>query len=325
MNKVTEFYWKFKIVSWRNRHKNLLKLPSEKPRCFVFLAADYGNLGDVAITYAQEKFLKDVYPDYAIIDVPISQTLSAIPQVKREIKPNDIVTVVGGGNMGDMYFDIELLRLMVVRAFRKNKTILFPQTVDYSDSKEAATLKKLAKKAYCSHPNLTMYAREKFSFETMKKTFPGVNVRLTKDIVMTLYEKARTQRENRAVFCLRNDKEKAHNEKLVKEIEDFCKAQNMKIMERDTHIGRNNLSLEEREEELQKIWRDFWESCLVVTDRLHGMIFAYITGTPAIVLPNNNFKIEGCYEWIKDCGYIWMVNKNSLSSVLSNISNLVNA
>ena len=26
-----------------------------RKKCFVFLAADYGNLGDVAITYAQEK------------------------------------------------------------------------------------------------------------------------------------------------------------------------------------------------------------------------------------------------------------------------------
>jgi len=42
----------------------------------------------------------------------------------------------------------------------------------------------------------------------------------------------------------------------------------------------------------------------VITDRLHGMIFAFITGTPAIVLPNNNGKIEHSYDWISECGYI---------------------
>ncbi|MDA3776081.1 polysaccharide pyruvyl transferase family protein [Streptococcus thermophilus] len=31
---------------------------------------------------------------------------------------------------------------------------------------------------------------------------------------------------------------------------------------------------------------------VVLTDKLHGMIFSYITGTPCIVLANDNHKIE---------------------------------
>lgn len=45
-----------------------------------------------------------------------------------------------------------------------------------------------------------------------------------------------------------------------------------------------------------------------MTDRLHGMIFAFITRTPAIVIPNSNFKIRGCFQWIKDCGYILYIS-----------------
>jgi pyruvyl transferase EpsI len=68
----------------------------------------------------------------------------------------------------------------------------------------------------------------------------------------------------------------------------------------DTHINRNRLSPEERISELNKIWKAFSASELVVTDRLHGMVFSYITNTPCIVFPNNNHKIKGTYEWIKE-------------------------
>lgn len=75
--------------------------------------------------------------------------------------------------------------------------------------------------------------------------------------------------------------------------------------------------MKERETELHKLWEIFSKSQLVITDRLHGMIFAYITGTPAIVLPNSNFKVEKCYEWIKDCGYIKFIKEPNNGEFLS--------
>ena len=39
------------------------------------------------------------------------------------------------------------------------------------------------------------------------------------------------------------------------------------------------------------------------------MIFSYITGTPAFVLANSNFKVAECYKWIQDCGYIKFIDK----------------
>ena len=129
MNNLRQLYLKFNIYA-RLKGANF-KLPKNKPRCLIFLAADYGNLGDVAITYAQKKYLQDHFPDYDIIEVPAAKTLTAIRSIKHKIQSEDIITVIGGGNMGDMYGDIELLRLMVVRAFKNNRIILFPQTLAF--------------------------------------------------------------------------------------------------------------------------------------------------------------------------------------------------
>lgn len=307
MNKVKELYYKFKILAWFNQNKKPLDIPSGRPRCFVFLAADYGNLGDVAITYAQEKFLGERLPDYAIVDVPISKTLSALYQVKRTIGKDDIVTIVGGGNMSDMYFDIELLRLMVVDLLKKNRIVVFPQTVCYSDSPEAEYLTRLGKRIYCSHPFLTICAREEVSYKLLKQIYQGIKVILAPDIVMSLDLREPKKKRNIVTFCLRDDKEKADNGILIQQIRHYCAESKIPVQYRDTHIGRGDLSLDERAAELENIWGDFRRSMFVVTDRLHGMIFAYITGTPAIVLPNNNFKIERSHKWIANCENIYFV------------------
>lgn len=307
MNHFRKLNLKFNIYA-RLKGANF-KLPKNKPRCLIFLAADYGNLGDVAITYAQKKYLKDHFPNYDIIEIPAAETLTAIRSIKHQIQYEDIITVIGGGNMGDMYGDIELLRLMVVRTFKNNRIILFPQTIDYNNSADANWLKRLSQKIYSSHPRLTMTAREHVSYETMKCLYPTVDVRLVPDIVMGLDEKDNVQREDIVTICLRNDKEKADNTKIVESILDECANRQLKHVFYDTHMGGDRYTESQKYEELRKIWDQFRKSKFVITDRLHGMIFAFITGTPAIVLPNSNFKVEGSYQWICNCGYIQMISR----------------
>lgn len=292
-----------------------------RKKCFVFLAADYGNLGDVAITYAQEKFLKDNFPGYTIVDVPISKTLSDLKTLQNICSSDDIVTIVGGGNMSDLYFDIELLRQMVVKAFPNNRVISFPQTMFFSDSLSGNYLKRQAVKVYSRHINLTITARERWSHEMMKSILPSC--KLIPDIVMTLDKREPISTRKGITFCMRNDIESGISQEFKEELR-LQLANQYDIVDYDTHIGRGGLSIREREQELNKIWSQFRSSEWVITDRLHGMIFAYITGSPCIVLPNNNYKIEGCYSWIKDCGYIFYTDEYDLNKIVDVLCKRIN-
>ncbi len=283
-----------------------------KKKCLVFLAADYGNLGDVAITHAQEQFLKQRFPEHEVVDVPISKTLSHLKTIKSICSPKDIVTIVGGGNMSDLYFDIELLRQMVVMAFPNSRIISFPQTMFFSDTVAGRYLKKQARKTYSNHSQLTIAAREKWSYKTMKEMMP--HSLLLPDIVMTLDEREPQVVRKGITLCLRNDAESTLSNDFKTELRTRL-SENYAVVDYDTHINRGGLSLKERENELHKIWSQFRRSEWVITDRLHGMIFAFITGTPCIVLPNNNFKIEGCYNWIKDCNFVLFLENASVSSI----------
>src|SRR5690606_36394559 len=219
--------------------------------------------------------------------------------VKRNIKKEDIITIVGGGNMGDLYDQIEFIRQLVIKFFPNNKIVSFPQTIDFSDTKEGLRLLRVAQNVYNKHKELHIVAREQVSFQKMKEVFPKSNVYLCPDIVLSL-NLANGSSANRSgvVFCMRADAEKAMSQTEENLLRTIVSERFESAMDYDTHIGRSGLSRQERELELEKIWKCFREAELVVTDRLHGMIFCYITNTPCIVFQNNNHKIRETYEWI---------------------------
>lgn len=305
LNFRTKYFILLKLQQFRPfKYFKNVQIKPDKKYAFIFLAADYGNLGDVAITYAQTKYLKDNLSEgYEVIEVPISQSLEGLQFVRKNISPGDIVTSVGGGNMGDMYDQIEYIRQLAVRYFPNNKFISFPQTFDFSNTEEGKNALTKAQKVYNAHPELYMVAREKTSYDLMKQHFQKANILLTPDIVISLNKEKPVRKRKGAVICLRADKEKNLTEKQYDFILSQVKNSFDSVVFNDTHIDKDQLSIAERETELEKIWNTFKSAELVITDRLHGMIFCYITNTPCLVFQNNNHKVRETYDWI-------LANKN---------------
>ena len=296
--------------------------PSPLRRVYIFLAADYGNLGDVAITQAQHLFLQSRYPDAEIMEVPISKTLKYLKGIARSAKPEDIVTIVGGGNMGDLYDDIEFLRQLVVREFPHHVVFSFPQSVFFSETKSGINRLSKAQQVYNSHRKLTLMARDPVSYARMMIYFPSVSVGHYPDIVFSLDKRKHIERNRTVLFCLRKDKEQAvadiaHLPKLL----DYIQRYYEDIRYADTQIDDLLVKENGGEKYLNQIWNSFSQSGLVVTDRLHGMIFAFITKTPALVFDNKTRKISSTYTWIKDCGFIHLVDEKTDFESLSFVDN----
>jgi pyruvyl transferase EpsI len=277
----------------------------DKQKVLVALAADYGNLGDVAITSAQEAFLRSCLPGHEIIDFPISSTFTRMKALKRVMTSDDIVTIVGGGNMGDLHSTIEDCRRFVIEKFHRNRVVSFPQTIDFSRSPVGRRELRKTAEIYRKHRDLHLFARESVSYELMKKVFPCNYVHLVPDIVLSLDRAEPTRERQGVMLCMRNDNESAFS---AKERSTFlCRifAALPDHLEIDTHLGRDGLGIQEREEGFTKILDSFKKARVVITDRLHGMIFAVITCTPCVVLQNNNHKIKSTYEtWLRPLGHI---------------------
>lgn len=310
-------YWFYK-KNYFLAKKEAVLLPKNK-RVFIFLAANYGNLGDIAITYAQHILLQTWKPNYSIVEVPANCTYSYLKGIITQITTEDIITFVGGGNMGDLYPLYENLRQVIVNKLPNNQIIQFPFTSDYSKTLQGYFIKKAAKRIYGNHKNIKFLAREEMSSKNMSSLLRR-HIETVPDIVLTLdYFREKNKRSGISI-CLRNDKEKLLSEDNKSEILDYIKSLFNEIEVTDTIIEDKLVSLANKEYLLNKYLEKLSDKRIVITDRLHGMIFAYITGTPAIVFCNSNKKVQYCYEWIKNCGYIFYIDeyeKNKFINLLN--------
>lgn len=268
-------------------------------KIYLFLAADYGNLGDVALTLAEIKFLNQHFPEFHVVEIIIRNVVEGIQFAQKYIQKEDMVSIVGGGNLGTLYPGLEMFRQIIIETFPKSKIISFPQSIHFPENEEGKKALDTCKSVYSLHKKLILVAREQKSFEFLKKHFTKNQVLLTPDIVFSQDETKPPFQRNGVLLSLRRDIEKNLSEEDSALIKDVLQHHFKEIKYYDTNINRPYLNFEEKTHELHKIWEAYKRSELVVTDRLHGMIFCYITDTPCLAFLNNNHKIESSYEWIR--------------------------
>lgn len=123
--------------------------------------------------------------------------------------------------------------------------------------------------------------------------------------------------------CLRNDKESIQGKAkdiFINRLNETYK----NVFNYDTVIDKV-VTVENREEELKAMFNEFRKSKVVITDRLHGMVFCAITKTPCIVTKSLDHKVTGTYQWLKELNYIRLVDKldfDSIKPLIDKLSNL---
>lgn len=269
----------------------------------------YGNLGDQAIALAEYKYLKDIGYQGEIVEIPSLYIARHTFLFKMIIGKSDIL-ITGGGFMGTLWPQEENMIRSVVKTFKKNKITILPQTVYYEDTQWGAEEKKKAKQIYGEHKRLYWFLRETTSYDVAKEMLPNANVFLCPDMALLLEAVKGTEKDrNGILMCLRADKEK----KLQTQDTDRMKEMitkyypNEAFRSTDTVLDKN-VWFNERKHEVYKKIEEFANAKLIVTDRLHGMVFAALAGTPCIVCGSVNYKVKGIYEWIRNNEFIRYVD-----------------
>lgn len=295
-------------------NETLRKESPEKRHIFVALAADYGNLGDLAITHAQTQYLRARFPDAVVEPIPISITLAAVKGLLDQMRENDIITLVGGGNTSDIYDDIQWMRELYLRKFPEICVIGFPQSIDFSNSMYGRWAAGRARRVYQAHRRLGVILRDSRSREKATRIFPQVKMALAPDVVLTLeWPEAHLPRDG-VLLALRSDVEGDLGADASRDVRDWA-VMHGDVADADTHIGDLRLAPEQAEEALQECWRRWASARLVITDRLHGMIFAVLTGTPCLVFDSKTGKVANFYrDWLRGIDWISFVSPRDFQS-----------
>lgn len=296
-----------KYLYWKKR----LFKPFDSKRVFIIGCPEYSNLGDNAILLAMISFLKD----YAGIDenniecLTEHEFLGDHDVICRFIGKKNLLCGLGGGNMGNRYRSEEVIRRTMLELFPKNPIIIFPQTISYEGASKEED-EQLSVKYYNGRVNLTIVAREEYSKTKMESLYPDTKIMLTPDIVLSSsvkdYGVSAKQRKG-ILFCTRTDGEKAVDDSVWDALRNDVCSLGCSYINTDMYSDIQ-IRIDTRKDCVMRKMEEFCRSELAITDRLHAMIFAAITGTPCIVFSNNNHKVRGTYEWISYLSYIRYVN-----------------
>ena len=165
--------------------------------------------------------------------------------------------------------------------------------------------------AFFTSPMFTVLSPEK-SVPFMRELCEGVA--LVPDMAMLLREDCDSSERSGCSLILRKDKERTlTDEGYIAVVNGVNGLFGKNYKECDTVLDYG-VSFENRKKELDKLFDIYRASELVITDRLHGMIFGAVTGTPTIVLNSKSHKVIGCYEWLKHLDYIRLCESPELIS-----------
>lgn len=274
------------------------KTPS--PRAWLFCAPDYENLGDHAIAAAEHRFFKSAF-HMELVEVPAGVFQVCGPAAKDEIKPSDLILITGGGFLGSLWIHTERQTREVAASYPENRIIVLPQTLYWEESSEAETEKEKSRAVYTAHKRLAFCARDEESARLMRETYPGCHVELLPDMVLACDWEFPDAVERRGILlCLRDDKESALTAAARRDISHWAGETGREVRLTDTLLHRWPVPQWERDTLLDAKLREFREAEVVVTDRLHGLLFSVITGTPCVALNNRTHKLRETFRWVRD-------------------------
>ena len=284
---------------------------------FILLyAPDYPNIGDAAIAIAEKAFLKDYFKGCSVHEIPFKDLsvgrIELLP-IARKLKRYPLL-ITGGGFLGTIWFDTaeKPIRRLLSVLERNIPLLILPQTMYYNNDETGRSELKNASKLYRKHPNVVICMREKFSFSLAKKCFKKVY--LFPDMVLYLNVHWKYNKQiirSGAALCLRDDIESTMNSKERIYIDSIIRshfADNVRALDM---LNKTDVQHKMRDQIVENQMNKFREAEIVITDRLHGMLFAAVTETPCVVIASKSYKVKGCYEWIKHLEYIKLIDRVS--------------
>lgn len=282
-----------------------------KKRVFFLDTPAYANLGDQAIAYAMKKYMKDNFPEYEQFEIQEDIYPHYIKWLSHVIREDDLVCLTGGGNMGILYQSYEATRRDILKRFKNNTIVVFPQTLDYGYSLYGKKEFKRSIKIYNSCKCLVLAGRDINSYNKMKEVYTSAKVVYSPDIVLTLnYTNLFSDERDGVGICIRDDEESVMKKDTVDIIKNNYTSS--KILSTIDNSGKRLVG-KRREESIYKVLKEFSTCKIIFTDRLHGTIFSYITNTPCISFPNSNGKVKRVSELLEKYGkvkYLERYNQN---------------
>lgn len=289
---------------------------SPHPKIFLLDICSHNNIGDIAININELSNLKKWFPNHLIIPIADENVNIYLSLISSSIQSSDVIIFHGGGNLGDLWVTHEYRRRLIVQHFPNNLIIHFPQSTHFNRQEELT----MSKECYAQHKNMVFCARDQRSYQFMKEHFYHNIIYRTYDIVLTYkhpFTPINANYTSDILYLFRNDKEKSSSITLEADLEKILPP-NLTININDTiNHSYPHITMEDQFHIYHEKLLECYQSKLIITDRLHGAIFALIVGTPVIVYDNSYKKVSAALTELRHKlpeGYLFFAEEDALTT-----------
>ena len=282
-------------------------------RIFLIGTPEHSNIGDAAIALGEAEFIHRFFPEYRLIEVTYGNLGMWYSEICSIIQDGEMICLQGGGNLGNRYPGEERIRRRIIADFPDNPIIIFPQTVFFDKNAEGEQELALSVDIYGKHKRLTIFTRGERSMEAVQRYFPLAKCACIPDLALMLEKDWGLERRG-LLLCIRDLKDESGLSEgeyaqvldTVQEIDPCAEITNnlyQGIFE--SRIFRNI-----RRDVVRRELRKFAAHQVVVTDRLHGLIFAMATHTPCVAISSYNYKISEFQRKFADTESVFYLDKD---------------
>lgn len=256
------------------------------------------NVGDHAQTLAIQKYLQDYFP---AIEVKQYYRNELSEFLNSDVAQDDLILINSSGDFGDRYPEWHIKRRAILQRFPNNQLIQLPTTVYYKNERMLEEDKE-----WWSKPNLTILCREVQSYNIAHSAFT-CNVAFFPDFVFYLsplqtalcscssstnqcsrpegaYANEPCSNQQGVLINLREDGESKLTGEDKEQILQLVRQQYNIVEIRDAHRLPYAITPDIREQYVNSLFKQYRERELIVTDMMHGMIFAIINHIPCVAL-----------------------------------------
>lgn len=321
---IFRLYAIFKIY---RKFKHLCTAKQSSTHLYLLNIPSHGNLGDHLLSLAEIQFFKDYFPNLYLIPVTSSDLFYSLKLSLRYVRKQDILCITGGGFLGSLYEE-EHRFFKILKLFPNNKIIVLPQSIYYEDNHQGHKAFLNAIGCYERHNKLYVATREKKSYDILQHHLMKgreSHIALVPDMALYLHYSFKFDRKG-ILWCMRNDLEvNRNNDEIIKSLKKQTSQINCNETSTDTYVPYS-IPFENEEREIFKKIEQFSQASLVITDRLHGMIFSAITETPVIAMDNISGKVKQVYDnWLSHLPYINFVsNQDDVDGLIDRALSVTN-
>ncbi len=270
-----------------------------QPIIWFIATPRHGNLGDHAIVESQYAFFADMGLSSRIAELSREEYLFIKRILPRFVRPCDSIVIDGGGNIGTLWIEEEKKMRDILCRFPQNAIFIFPQTAYFEDTEFGRAQLEESVRVYSAHADLTVFCRDTATYDLFCRSFPKVRALYVPDIVLYRSREMHKTRTERVLLCMRTDKEQTPESRTAQDAVRACLETAGIDYAYCSTVTEYNIGKKDRAKELRAFLEQLSGARFVVTDRLHGMLFCAVTGTPCIALDNVSRKVSGGYEWIR--------------------------